>query len=89
MQNENSGDVLVAILDNIGQIDNAHIRMKCPAHAGAFTSSLEVTLKAGLLSMQCMCGCTQDQILTAVFGAGQEQPNDRIDVDAFIDAIAA
>ena len=89
MPNENSSEVLVAILDNIGRIDSAHIVMKCPAHNGAFTSSLEITFLAGRLHLQCMCGCTQDQILTAVFGAGQEQPNDRIDVDAFIDAIAA
>ena len=89
MQNKDSFNVLVAVLDSIDQIDSAHIRMKCPAHAGAFTSSLEVTFLAGRLHLQCMCGCTQDQILTAVFGAGQEQPNDRIDVDAFIDAIAA
>ena len=87
MQTENSGDVLAAVLDNIDEIDSAHIVMKCPAHAGAFTSSLEITFVAGRLHMQCMCGCTQDRILAAVLGAGQEQPADGI--DAFIDAIAA
>ncbi|MDE2129505.1 MAG: hypothetical protein KGJ74_07550 [Betaproteobacteria bacterium] len=87
MQNENSINVLAAILDNIDQIDNAHITMKCPAHNGAFKSSLEVTFVAGRLHMQCMCGCTQDRILAAVLGAGQEQPDDGI--DAFIDALAA
>ncbi|SCC95240.1 conserved hypothetical protein [Thiomonas sp. X19] len=87
MQNEDSGDVLVAILDNIGQIDNACIAMKCPAHAGVFTSSLEVTLKAGRLSMHCMCGCPEDRILAAALGTGQEQPSNRF--EEFIDALAA
>ena len=85
MQNKDSFNVLVAVLDSIDQIDSAHIRMKCPAHAGAFTSSLEVTLKAGLLSMHCMCGCHEDRILAAALGEQPQQQRDA--VAAFIDAL--
>ncbi|OZB65580.1 MAG: hypothetical protein B7X31_01935 [Thiomonas sp. 13-66-29] len=85
MQNENSGDVLALILGGIDQIDSAHILMKCPAHVGAFTSSLEVTLKAGLLSMQCMCGCTQDRILATALG--EKPQHQRSAVEAFIDSL--
>ena len=87
MQTENSLNVLASILEGVDQIDSARIVMKCPAHTGAFKSSLEITFVAGRLHMQCMCGCTRDRILAAVLGAGQEQPDDGI--DAFIDAIAA
>lgn len=85
MQNENSRDVLASIQEGVDQIDSAHIVMKCPAHRGALTSSLEVTLVAGRLEMHCMCGCTQDKILAAVHGTGQKQPDH---YDDFVNALA-
>ena len=84
MQNKDSFNVLVAVLDSIDQIDSARIVMKCPAHTGAFTSSLEVALAAGMVSLHCMCGCTQDRILATALG---EQPQQRDAVEAFIDAL--
>ncbi|MHB1669235.1 hypothetical protein [Thiomonas sp.] len=86
MQNENSRDVLASIQEGVDQIDSAHIVMKCPAHRGALTSSLEVTLAAGRLEMYCMCGCPPDRILAAARGTGQEQPDH---YDDFVNALAA
>ena len=86
MQNENSGDVLGAVLGNIDQIDSAHIVMKCPAHNGAFKSSLEITFVAGRLHMHCMCGCPEDRILAMALGE-QPKQQQRDAVEAFIDAL--
>ncbi|SCC94940.1 hypothetical protein THIX_60998 [Thiomonas sp. X19] len=88
MQREEAREALASLLDNINAINAAHISMKCPAHRGGLTASLEVTLVAGRLHMHCMCGCTQDQILAAVYGPRQEErPMDRF--DEFINALAA
>ncbi|SCC94441.1 conserved hypothetical protein [Thiomonas sp. X19] len=88
MQTNNAHEALAAVLDNRDKIDSATIVMQCPAHRGGLGASLEVTIEAGRLGMQCLCGCTQAEILAAVYGPGQEErPMDRF--DEFINALAA
>ena len=46
-------------------IDSAIVLMRCPAHRGAISFSLEAVFEFGRLRLRCIAGCTPDAILAA------------------------
>jgi hypothetical protein len=46
-------------------IDGATVLMRCPAHGGALSSSLEVVFEAGRCRLRCIAGCTPDGFAAA------------------------
>jgi hypothetical protein len=62
---------LLEVLHAADKIDSGHWRMRCPAHQGEMSSSLEVSLEAGRFRLVCACGCTTDEILRAAVEASR------------------
>ncbi len=65
--------MLLEVLHAADKIDSGHWRMRCPAHHGEISSSLEVSLEAGRFHLVCACGCTTDEILRAAVAASAER----------------
>ena len=57
-------DVL-AVLHAADVLDEGRILMRCPAHTGSVSASLEVTLNAGRYSLRCRYGCSPEKVLQA------------------------
>jgi hypothetical protein len=64
---------LLEVLHAADKIDSGHWRMRCPAHQGEMSSSLEVSLEAGRFRLVCACGCTTDEILHAAVEAAAKR----------------
>lgn len=62
-------DALFDLLHAADKIDSGYWRMRCPAHRGEASSTLEVSLEAGRFRLQCICGCPTDKILQAAIDA--------------------
>jgi hypothetical protein len=45
------------------KVDSGHWLMRCPAHGGRSSASLEVFLAGGRYTLHCIAGCTPDLIL--------------------------
>jgi hypothetical protein len=60
---------LFDVLHAADKIDCGRWRMRCPAHDGAASSTLEVSLSGGRFRLKCACGCTTDEILRAAINA--------------------
>ncbi len=56
---------LLTILRAAERIDRGEWLMRCPAHRGAWSSSLELRLDAGRYTLRCMAGCSVDAVLQA------------------------
>ena len=65
--------MLLEVLHAADKIDAGHWRMRCPAHQGAASSTLEVSLEAGRFRLHCDCGCTTDEILHAAIAASAQR----------------
>lgn len=56
---------LFDVLHAADKIDSGRWRMRCPAHQGAASSTLEVWLSGGRFRLRCDGGCSTDEILRA------------------------
>ena len=56
---------LITILRAATSIDSGTWWMRCPAHRGAWSSSLQVRWSEGRLQMHCIAGCSAADILCA------------------------
>ncbi len=79
MKNDD-GFALLALMHAAEAIDSGHWLMKCPAHQGASSSSLEVRLSEGRYDMRCICGCKPDQVIAAALALAQAMVDGREDV---------
>lgn len=56
---------LLTLLRAATSIDQGCLLMRCPAHRGGLSSSLEVVWDAGRLRLRCMAGCSPEAIMRA------------------------
>lgn len=57
-------DVL-AVMHAADAIGEGQWTMRCPAHSGGSSNTLEVTLSAGRYTLRCCYGCSPDDIIRA------------------------
>ena len=60
---------LFDLLHAADKIESGQWRMRCPAHPGQSSGTLEVSLEAGRFRLKCICGCPTDKILQAAIDA--------------------
>ena len=63
---------VLALMHAAEKVDSGRWLMKCPAHAGALSSSLEVVLEAGRYRLRCMAGCAPTNIIKAALARIEE-----------------
>lgn len=68
---------LITILRAATSIDSGAWWMRCPAHQGAWSSSLQVRWSEGRVQMHCFAGCSATGILCAA-EAGRKASDDAL-----------
>ena len=71
------GFSLLALMHSAEAIDSGHWLMKCPAHQGASSASLEVRLGEGRYDLRCVCGCQPDLVIAAALALVQAKVDGR------------
>lgn len=56
---------ILAVMHAADAIHEGHWTMRCPAHQGGVSASLEVALKNGRYQLKCFYGCTPAEIIRA------------------------
>jgi hypothetical protein len=79
MKNDD-GFSLLALMHAAEAIDSGHWLMKCPAHQGASSASLEVRLSEGRYDLRCVGGCKPDLVIAAALALVQAKVDGREDV---------
>ena len=79
MKNDD-GFSLLALMHAAEAIDSGHWLMKCPAHQGASSASLEVRLSEGRYDLRCVGGCKPERVIAAALALAQAKVDGREDV---------
>jgi hypothetical protein len=74
------GFSLLALMHAAEAIDSGHWLMKCPAHQGASSASLEVRLCEGRYALRCVGGCKPERVIAAALDLVQAKVDGREDV---------
>ena len=74
------GHDLLPLMHAAEAIDSGHWLMKCPAHQGASSASLEVRLSEGRYDLRCVCGCKPERVIAAALALAQAKVDGREDV---------
>jgi hypothetical protein len=71
--------LLLALMHAAEAVDSGAWLMKCPAHGGASSASLEVRLSEGRYDLRCIGGCKPERVLAAALDLAKAKIEGRED----------